>query len=134
MSDLTISSFFAAIAAHTAALEAHTAALTAAGGAGAAAGAAKADTAKTTTAKTTTAKTTPAKADTAKPKHTRPELIAILNRVKEEHDSTTAKELIKEHGKADKLAEVDDKLIDTLFNAAETLLGGASAGSDEGEL
>jgi hypothetical protein len=96
------------IEALTKAVEASTAALTAGGAAPAA----------TTTAKAGKTKTT----ETTAPTTTREEMVAALNEVKEKKGVSDAKALIKDVGKADKMADISDKLIDAVFKAAQAKL------------
>lgn len=97
----------AALAANTAALEANTQAILK-GGTAAASTAAAGKTAKA------------GKAETAAPasKHTREELAAALNSLKEAKGAPVAKALIKSVGGVDKLADVPEAKIDALFDAA----------------
>ncbi len=94
------------IVALTAAIEANTAALKAGGGA--------AKTGKTET-KTETAGYTA--------KHDKAEMQAALNDVKEKLGTPAAKAIVKEVGKAEKMAEITDpKLIDACYDAAKAKL------------
>lgn len=87
------------IAALTAAVEANTAALKAGGG-----------------AKAGTGSSSPAS------KHTRAEMQAAMNELKEKKGAPEAKALIKEVGGVDKLADIPDDKIDACFDAAKKKL------------
>lgn len=91
----------------TAAIEANTAAVTAA--AGSAPAAAPAATGKGKKADTP-------KADT--PKVTREQMTKALNDVKEAKGVDAAKGIIKDVGKAAKMADIADNLIEAVYNAA----------------
>lgn len=67
-----------------------------------------------------------------KPKHTRAELTAVMNELKESKGASVAKGLIKEVGGSDKLAEVADSKIDELVKAAKEALAEGDDG-DEGD-
>lgn len=103
-----------ALAALTAAVEANTAALKAGGGAAAAT--AKAD-------KPAKEKAEP-KGYTAK--HTKEEMMTVMNEVKEKIDAATAKGIRDEVGKVSKLSElVDAETIDKVYDAAKAALAKA---------
>jgi hypothetical protein len=60
-----------------------------------------------------------------KPQYDKTKMMAVLNEVKEQHGVADAKKIIKEVGKADKMADiVDPKLIDDCYLAAKALLDG----------
>lgn len=111
-----------ALAANTAALEANTAALLGAAGK------------TTTTGKTTADKTEKAgktEKSSSKSKHTKAEMQAALNDVKEQKGTAVAKKLIKEAG-FDKLADVTEDKFDELYDAAKAELGdGEGEGSSD---
>lgn len=65
------------------------------------------------------------------PKHDRSEVNAAVNEVKEALGIEAAKALLKENGYA-KLAEVEEKDFDKLYEAAKAKLAG-DGGSDEGD-
>lgn len=58
----------------------------------------------------------------ASPKHTAEEVTAMCVRVKNEIDADTAKKLIKDHGKADALKQVQPENYDALYAACEAAL------------
>jgi hypothetical protein len=58
----------------------------------------------------------------AAPKHTAEEVTALCVRVKNEIDADTAKKLIKDHGKADALKQVQPENYDALAAACEAAL------------
>lgn len=125
-----------AIAALTAAVEANTAALM-----GGSAAAAPASTAAEPPAAATEGKKRgrPRKevaTETAAPdagKYDKSAMQAVLNEVKEQHGVAEAKRIIKEVGKADKMADINDpKLIDACYLAGKALLDGEDEG-DEGD-
>lgn len=70
------------------------------------------------------------KAGAAKPTHTRAELTAVMNELKESKGASVAKGLIKEVGGSDKLAEVADAKIDELVKAAKEALAEGDDGDD----
>lgn len=113
-----------ALAANTAALEANTAALKG----GAAAGKTEAAAGKTEAA--AKGKASPKE---KKPEHTRAELTAVMNELKEAKGASVAKGLIKEVSGSEKLAEVPDSKIDALFDAAKEALGGGDDDGEEGD-
>lgn len=89
----------------TAAVEANTAALKAGGG--------------TSASSTKTTKTESAGSASYTPKHDKSKMTAALSEVKEKFDAATAKGIIKNVGKADKMADITDpKLIDETYEAA----------------
>ena len=100
-----------ALKANTAAVEALTAALAKSGGAAAPA-----------PAPASAAKSKPAATEyTAK--HTKDEMTAALNEVKERFGTPVAKSIVTETGKAAKMAEITDpKLIDACYEAAKKKL------------
>jgi hypothetical protein len=102
-----------AIQALTAAVEANTAALKGAGASKPAAAPAPAPAAK------------PAAAEYA-PKHSKEEMTAALNEVKERFGTPVAKSIVTDVGKAAKMAEITDpKLIDACYDAAKAKLAEA---------
>lgn len=58
----------------------------------------------------------------AAPKHSAEEVTALCVRVKNEIDADTAKKLIKDHGKADALKQVQPENYDALAAACEAAL------------
>lgn len=130
----------------TAALTANTAALTASNGTPSAAATVPATSTATSTAGATDAvvKSETAKAvketkavkevkvEAPKSKHTRAEMTAALNEVKEKLGTTEAKAVIKSAG-YDKMADVADKDIDTVYAAAKAKIEGEDDGSDNGD-
>lgn len=58
----------------------------------------------------------------AAPKHTAEEVTTMCVRVKNEIDADTAKKLIKDHGKADALKQVQPENYDALHAACEAAL------------
>ena len=100
-----------ALKANTAAVEALTAALAKSGAATSAPAAEK------------PAKADKPKADAYTPKHTKDEMTAVLNEVKEKFGTPVAKSIVTETGKAAKMAEITDpKLIDACYEAAKAKL------------
>jgi DNA replication initiation complex subunit (GINS family) len=91
----------------------------------------KAETSKPTTTTKSTSK--PKEDDRPKSEHTRQEMTAALNEVKEKFGAADAKAIIKSAGKVDKLAEIKDELIDAVYAAAKVKLDGEEAGGDEGD-
>ena len=67
-----------------------------------------------------------------KREHTRNEIIAVLNEVKDKLGTAAAKKLIKDKGGAERIAEVPEGNFNTLYNAAKAALGGGAA-EDEGD-
>lgn len=67
----------------------------------------------------------------AKSKHTRAEMQAALNEVKENFDTETAKALIKAAGFA-KMADIPDDMIDEVYDAAKAKMAELEGGGDEG--
>jgi hypothetical protein len=59
-------------------------------------------------------------------KVTREDVTALLNKVKEDLGAPVAKKLIKDIGEAERLAEVDDDLLEALFKAANKKLDAAA--------
>lgn len=49
---------------------------------------------------------------------TREEVVALMGALKDKFDVATAKALVKKFGKADKLAEAEDKYLPAIFKAA----------------
>lgn len=110
-----------------AALNANTAALKGAG-----TGETKAAAAETKAEKTTKSKSEKAeKAEKAKSTHTKAEMHAAVNEVKEQFGTKVAKELIASVG-FEKLAEVTDDKVDELYLAAKANLEGGAGESDDG--
>lgn len=110
-----------------AALNANTAALKGAG-----TGETKAAAAETKAEKTTKSKSEKAeKAEKAKSTHTKAEMHAAVNEVKEQFGTKVAKELIASVG-FEKLAEVTDDKVDELYLAAKAKLEGGAGESDDG--
>lgn len=66
----------------------------------------------------------------AAPKHSAEEVTAMCVRVKNEIDADTAKKLIKDHGKADSLKQVQPENYDALYAACEAALA-EKANEDE---
>lgn len=61
------------------------------------------------------------------PKHTKDEMTAALNEVKEKFGTPVAKSIVTETGKAAKMAEISDpKLIDACYEAAKAKLAEAN--------
>lgn len=117
-----------ALADLTAALEANTAALKAAGTAGSAGAAAPAAAPeKTTRGKKNAEAEAPAKK--TGPTHTREEMVAALNDVKEKKGLQDAKAIITDVGGVTKMADIPDEKIDAVFEKAKAVLG---ADEDEG--
>lgn len=117
-----------------AALNANTAALKGAGTGETKAAAAetKAAAAETKAEKTTKSKSEKAeKAEKAKSTHTKAEMHAAVNEVKEQFGTKVAKELIASVG-FEKLAEVTDDKVDELYLAAKAKLEGGAGESDDG--
>lgn len=110
-----------ALADLTAALEANTAALKAAGSAGAAAPAAAPE--KTPRGKKNTEAEAPAKK--TGPTHTREEMVAALNDVKEKKGLQDAKSIITDVGGVTKMADIPDDKIDAVYEKAKSVLGAA---------
>lgn len=111
------------IEALTNAIVALTAAITVAGGAPAAAApAAPAKPAKSEK---------PAAPAKAAPKHSKGEMQAAVNEVKENFDTATAKALIKAAG-FDKLADVTEDKFDEIYDAAKAKMEELSGGSGDG--
>ena len=63
-----------------------------------------------------------AKESASKPKHTREELATVATEVREKFDADTARGIITEVGKAEKLKEVAEANIDALFDALKAKL------------
>lgn len=72
----------------------------------------------------------PAATKAAAPEHSRSEMQAALNEVKENFDTATAKALIKAAG-FDKMADVTEDKYDELYNAAKAKMGELDAGEGE---
>ena len=101
-----------AIQALTAAVEANTAALNGAGASKPAA--------------TTSTKAEKPAADAYTPKHSKEEMTAALNEVKERFGTPVAKAIVTDVGNAAKMAEITDpKLIDACYDAAKAKLAEA---------
>jgi len=66
------------------------------------------------------------KTTTRAKKVTREDVTALLNKVKEDLGAPVAKKLIKDIGEAERLAEVDDDLLEALFKAANKKLDAAA--------
>ena len=94
------------IEALTKAIEANTAALKAGGG----------------SSSGSSASTSTAAASAPASKHTRPEMQAALNEVKEKKGADAAKAIIKDKGGVAKMAEIPDAKIDDVFDAAKKAL------------
>jgi hypothetical protein len=127
--------FLAAIAALTEALIANTAAL---GGKAPAKGGDDAEEKKTTTRSRASSKNNDDEPEEKKTtsrakKVTREDVTALLNKVKEDLGAPVAKKLIKDVGEAERLAEVDDDLLEALFKAANKKLDAADAGGKGGD-
>lgn len=122
----------AAIADLTKAVNANTAALQAASGISTSGGTSPAS---TSTKAEKPAATKSAKADKSAatgPKHDRSEVNAAVNEVRESLGIEAAKGLLKDNGYA-KLAEVEEKDFDKLYDAAKALLTAGDGGeSDDG--
>lgn len=118
------------IEALTAAIIGLTAAITASGGATAAITASGGATAAAPVTPTKPAKTEkPAAA--AKAKHSKAEMQAAVNEVKENFDTATAKALIKAAG-FDKLGDVTEDKFDELYDAAKAKMGELGGESGDG--
>lgn len=110
-----------------ASLDANTAALVAAGGGKSAD---KETTTEKAAAKTTTTKK-PAKP--AEDAITQEVMKAALNKVKEDLGSEEAKKIIKSHGKADKLAEIEEEKYAAVVAQCEKVLKAAEDSSASGD-
>jgi hypothetical protein len=117
-------SFDAKIDALIAAINANTEALKGAGGAKSAAAPAPAAKAKTEAAAAPAA---------VKPKHTRAEMQAALNEVKEKFSPADAKGIIKDSGKVDKMSDIPDAAIDAVYDACKAKMGEGEGGGDSGD-
>lgn len=126
-----------AIAALTAAVEANTAALMGVSAAAPASTAAEPPSAATEGTKKRGRPRKEVATEAAAPdagKYDKSAMQAVLNEVKEQHGVAEAKRIIKEVGKADKMADINDpKLIDACYLAGKALLDGEDEGDDEGD-
>jgi hypothetical protein len=66
----------------------------------------------------------------AKPTHTRAEMNAVLQEVKEKKGAPAAKAIIKETGGVEKMAEIPDDKIDAVYDAAKK----AVPADDDGDM
>lgn len=110
----------AAIEKLTAAVEANTAALAAGGAAPAAAPAAT----------TTTKGGKGGKTTTTEPSVTRDQMVKALNDLKEKSGVAAAKKVVKEVGKAEKMADIADDKIEAVFKEATKALSAEEDGGD----
>lgn len=111
-----------ALADLTAALEANTAALKGAGAA--AATFTKVATPNDGETKTTGRGKGKTESTESKPKHTKEEMIAALNEVKENKGLQAAKDIISKVGGVTKMADIAEAKIDSVYDAAKQALGG----------
>lgn len=119
----------AALAALTAAVQENTAAIKAAGGAAPAATATAAAPAADAGKKPRAARETTAAAAAPTSKYSKEEMVAALNELKEKKGVPAAKDIIKNVGKQDKMADiVDPAVIDAVYDAAKAAL------DDEGDM
>lgn len=82
--------------------------------------------ASTGTASTSTTKDKPA--DVKKPKNTREAMVAVMNKLKSDVSSDACRAIIeKASGKQQKMADLPDEFIDTVFDAATKALADKAA-------